>query len=253
MLKKQVWKNYWTVPLGNIPQDMVDQEAYKLSGFLCWTCGWRTEKLGYSGRQAVRAHSRIHALEKRAWRRPLAAVLAVLAFMGAAAASGAAGWLRSPAYLDVSVPAVALMSIEISALGLAVLVALKAGLPSTQPSPRLVWALRVAVAAALLPAVIVTVAEVSLLRIDLGWRDYILVSLAAALAAFLAPMAGDFRWLVRRRKRVPPGYTPLAEARDYDAQVELENRVRDQQTRVNKQPARQKQVPRPAKTDPNTS
>jgi hypothetical protein len=172
--------------------------------------------------------------------------------MAAVAASGAIGWLRSAAYLELTVPAVALLWFETSALGLAVLVAVKAWLPSTQPSHGLVWALRAAVAAALLPAMVVTVAEVSLLRIDLGWRDYILVSLAAALAVLLAPVAGDFRWQVRRRMRVAPGYTPLAEARDNYAQYELQDRVY-QQTHEKRQTSGKKQAAGPAGTDQNTS
>lgn len=63
---------------------------YKPAGFKCPRCEFTSTKTGFSGRQALRAHSKKHKRDRRAWFRPFVSQgMVVLTVAGV----GVAGWL----------------------------------------------------------------------------------------------------------------------------------------------------------------
>ncbi len=71
-----------------VPEHMVQKGKYTTGGFRCRKCAFSTLKQGFSGRQALRAHIKVHTQERRSWVRPLlwqGLVSAVLVAGGAAA------------------------------------------------------------------------------------------------------------------------------------------------------------------------
>lgn len=54
-----------------VPAEAVVARRFKSTGAECNLCGWRTRKPGFNGRQAVRAHMKVHANRRRAYSRPV--------------------------------------------------------------------------------------------------------------------------------------------------------------------------------------
>ena len=78
------------LPEEGLPRELAEKDVYKPAGFECSRCDFRTNKSGFPGKQALRAHSKKHKREVRARRLPMARQAVVLAAMVAA---GVAGWL----------------------------------------------------------------------------------------------------------------------------------------------------------------
>lgn len=54
-----------------VPATAIATRKFKSTGAECNACGWRTRKSGFNARQAIRAHSKVHANRRRAYHRPL--------------------------------------------------------------------------------------------------------------------------------------------------------------------------------------
>ena len=59
------------LPEEELPPEVAERGLYKPAGIACQRCAFTTKKKGFSGRQALRAHSKKHCRDARAWQRPL--------------------------------------------------------------------------------------------------------------------------------------------------------------------------------------
>ena len=59
------------LPEEGLPAELAERRLYKPAGIGCNHCAFNTKKKGFSGRQALRAHSKKHRNDARAWQRPL--------------------------------------------------------------------------------------------------------------------------------------------------------------------------------------
>lgn len=83
------------LPEETLPADLAERNLYRPAGFSCRRCSFTSEKQGFSGRQALRAHLKKHKNEDRAWQVPaVRQALVVATVVGV----GVMGWL------DVDLP-----------------------------------------------------------------------------------------------------------------------------------------------------
>ena len=59
------------LPEEELPPELAEKGLYKPVGIGCNHCAFTTKKKDFSGRQALRAHSKKHRRDARAWQRPL--------------------------------------------------------------------------------------------------------------------------------------------------------------------------------------
>lgn len=59
------------IPEKFVPDVMKADGRYRQGGYRCTACSFVTVKRGFSGKQALRAHRKVHVNERRAWFRPL--------------------------------------------------------------------------------------------------------------------------------------------------------------------------------------
>ncbi|MFW6174893.1 MAG: hypothetical protein ACOC5K_03865 [Chloroflexota bacterium] len=64
-----------------VPQELRDDGSYTPHGYLCRHCGYQTRKRGFPGKQALRAHTKKHTRERRAFWRPFARQAAISAIV----------------------------------------------------------------------------------------------------------------------------------------------------------------------------
>ena len=86
------------LPEEMVPADLAEKGVYNPAGHACEHCSFVSRKKDFSGRQAMRAHSKKHKRETRAWRRPLVGQFVVVIALLAAAA---AGWANVDVPLDL--------------------------------------------------------------------------------------------------------------------------------------------------------
>ena len=59
------------VPEELVPIELKKDGRFLSGGYKCRECAFATSRFGFSGRQALRAHLKVHTLERRAWARPM--------------------------------------------------------------------------------------------------------------------------------------------------------------------------------------
>ena len=86
------------LPEEAVPEPLAGRGLYRPTGFTCWQCEFTTKKRGFPGRQAIRAHIKVHKRDRRAWMRPLVRQsLVVPMIIGLAIA----GWFSEALSLEV--------------------------------------------------------------------------------------------------------------------------------------------------------
>ena len=77
-------KNTYTpelIPEEAVPKQLADKNLYKPSGYACQECKFISNKKGFAGRQALRAHLKKHKNERRAWQGPFIRQVLVVAII----------------------------------------------------------------------------------------------------------------------------------------------------------------------------
>jgi hypothetical protein len=221
------------VPAAYVPKDMIKAGKYRSSGYRCNRCEWNTDSGGFSGRQAVRAHSKIHALDRRAWRRPLAATLIALAVLACLALAGRISLVPAPAaWAVVTMPGAVMPAMSVAGPALTALFVLATYAGWDQPTAGVLWTARAVGAVCMTAPILVAGREAGLVDADVVAYEYALAAVAGAGAALCACVAGIVALERRRRVRRPTGYTEKATATDLDAEVELKLRRADRKRRA---------------------
>ena len=212
------------LPEQELPSDLAERRLYKPAGIGCNQCAFTTKKKGFSGRQALRAHSKKHKRDARAWQQPLVGqgviagsivALVVLGMMGSAD-------LKSAVYpqLPFDVPLVTLPELVMGWGTVATAVAMllssmwMLAVPGEfggQPLVRVLSGLRVV---ASLLGVWVVLGAWGAVSPELSWPMMAPVLVVVGLTPVLAAKAGVVRLLVRRRGVRSASYSNLVSPKD---------------------------------------
>ena len=212
------------LPEEGLPAELAERRLYKPAGIGCNHCAFNTKKKDFSGRQALRAHSKKHRRDARAWQRPLVrqgviagsiVALVVLGMMGSADLKA-----NVQSALPFGVPLVTLPELVMGwgtvavAVSLSLLSLWMLAVPGEfggQPLVRILFGLRVAGS---LLGVWVVVGAWGVVSPGLSWPMMAPVVVVVGLTPVLATKAGVVRLLVRRRGVKSASYSNLVSPKD---------------------------------------
>ena len=212
------------LPEGGLPAELAERRLYKPAGIGCNHCAFNTKKKGFSGRQALRAHSKKHKRDARAWQQPLVGQGVIAGSIVALVALGMMGSADLKANVQSALPfGVPLVTLPELVMGwgtVAVAVALLLsslymlsvpGEFGAQPLVRVLSGLRVV--GSLLGLWVVAGAW-GVVSPELSWPMMAPVLVVIGLTPVLAAKAGVVRLLVRRRGVRSGSYSNLVSPKD---------------------------------------
>ena len=212
------------LPESALPEDLSEQGLYKPAGIGCEHCKFTTKKTGFSGRQALRAHSKRHRYDEQAWRGPLlrqglvAGAILALIIMGMTGSADLKADLLSvlPSGVPIETIPAAIMGWGTFAASIGLFLAswLMLSVPGEdggQPLVRVLSGLRVAGS---LMGLWVIVATWGVVSPALSWSMLAPALLMIALTPVLAAKVGVVRLVVKRRGVKSESYSNLASPKD---------------------------------------
>ncbi len=212
------------LPEEELPPELAQRGLYRPAGIACHHCAFTTNKKGFSGRQALRAHLKRHKRDARAWRQPLvrqglvAGSIVALVLLGMIGSADLRTELHSA--LPFGVPLVTLpeltmgwgtVVVAVALLSLSLWMLAVPGEFGGQPLFRVLLGLRVV--ASLLSAWVV-VGAWGVVTPELSWPMMAPVLVVVGLTPVLAAKAGMVRLLVRRRGVRSGSYSNLVSPKD---------------------------------------
>lgn len=228
MSKKRVWQDFDRVPSEAVPAKLKEDGQYRPDGYVCWQCRFTTTKRGFAGRQALRAHLKLHANQRRAWQRPLRRQALITLAAVCAVVAGEMGLLRAPASLPVTVDQ-ALLNVAVALwCGLVLLVSYIGIPPSVDPSPGRLRVMYMGWALGTLGVVAYLAALLGFVSVGVPWLWHVAAATWGSCALWLAPAMGTMTWALARRLRRPAAYSPLMLAKDDEAKYKLDGWLRRQ-------------------------
>ena len=203
-----------------VPREAVAARRFRAAGTVCNKCGWRTRKSGLSGRQAMRAHSKVHANDLRAYRDPVKRQSLILGIMVLGLA--AAHFLRIEYGLEIATRGGPItLAAAITAISLLIGVALYS-VTSSAASTFSRTAIRSArwlnIISTLIAATAGAVWVLGSPRPE--WYGLVMPIILMGLAIFAAGEIGYAARGARTGKWRSPRYTGLVRPRDEDAEDE---------------------------------
>ena len=248
------------LPESGLPAELAERRLYKPAGIGCNHCAFTTKKKDFSGRQALRAHSKKHRRDARAWQRPLVrqgviagsiVALVVLGMMGSADLKA-----NVQSALPFGVPLATLPELIIGWGTGAVAVALllsslyMLSVPGEFGGQALVRVLSGLRVVGSLLGVWVVVGAWGVVSPGLSWPMMALALVLVGLTPVLAAKAGVVRLLVRRRGVRSASYSALVAPKDALASAEawLWSQSPQHKDEVGRGQAKKARVSRPARS-----
>ena len=109
MSNRKKWNDINRAPEGSVPDKFKRDGSYRPGGgYKCRKCEYVTKKKGFGGRQALRAHLKVHKLERRSWQRPLVRQMLVTLVAGLVIVGANLRFIQASSMWAVTVPTLAL-------------------------------------------------------------------------------------------------------------------------------------------------